>query len=107
APNMQPTCTPASGANDFEALIKGKAHGGIDACPTDIASTLDTEPGNMSGKSRSGFNDRLDGDPDPITAVFGTDPETGLSTIEKPDSPRIGIVPVIEHINGTNTWPNG
>ncbi|MEO6867459.1 MAG: pilus assembly protein TadG-related protein [Gaiellales bacterium] len=107
APNMLPTCSPARGANDFERLIMGEEHGGIDACPTAIAETLDTEPGNMAGKTRSGFDNRLDGDGDSYSDVFGVDPATGLATIEKPNSSRIGIVPVIEHIDGRNSWPNG
>jgi hypothetical protein len=39
--------------------------------------------------------------------VYGVDPDTGMHTIERPNSPRIGIVPVIENLDGSNDWPNG
>ncbi|MCW2921822.1 MAG: Protein of unknown function rane [Thermoleophilia bacterium] len=107
APEKQPSCADASGANDFRDLIMGKAHGGIDACATPIAETLDTEPGQMAGATRQGFDARLVGNTQSFSDVFKTDPVTGFHTIEDPKSPRIGIVPIIENSNGTNVWPNG
>ncbi|MCW2921823.1 MAG: putative Flp pilus-assembly TadE/G-like [Thermoleophilia bacterium] len=107
APQKQPNCSEASGANDFRDLIKGDAHGGIDACATAIAETLDTEPGQMSGATRQGFDARLAGNNQTFDDVFKIDPVTGFHTIEDTDSPRIGIVPIIENVNGTNNWPNG
>jgi hypothetical protein len=107
APDMGANCTAANGADDFGNLIRGAKYGGIDACATPIAETLDTETGNMVGKTKAGFDDRLVGNTDSYEDVFKTDPATGYQTIEKPDSPRIGIVPVIENINGGTTWPNG
>jgi hypothetical protein len=68
---------------------------------------IDTEPGNMSGPTRQGFDDRIGNNSDTFNQVFGTDPDTGFQTIEKLDSPRLGIVPIVENSNGTNSWPNG
>ena len=107
APEMQPTCGDASGANDFRDLIKGEANGGVDACATPIAETLDTEPGQMAGATRQGFDGRLNGNTQSFGDVFQIDPVTGFHTIEDPDSPRLGIVPIIENSDGTNVWPNG
>jgi hypothetical protein len=107
APEKQPSCSDASGANDFRNLIMGQAHGGIDACATPIAETLDTEPGQMAGATRQGFDARLAGNQQSFNDVFKVDPVTGFHTIEDPSSPRIGIVPIIENSNGTNVWPNG
>lgn len=107
APEMQPNCNEASGANDFRDLIKGEEYGGIDACATPIAETLDTEPGQMAGATRQGFDARLAGNHQDFDDVFAIDPVTGFHTIEDIDSPRIGIVPIIENANGSNTWPNG
>ncbi len=107
APEKQPTCHDASGANDFRDLIKGEAYGGIDACATPIAETLDTEPGAMSGPTRQGFDARLAGNSQTFSDVFAIDPVTGFHTIKDVDSPRIGIVPIIENVNGSNVWPNG
>ncbi len=106
APEMGATCGDASGASDFRNLIKGSAHGGIDACASPILTTIDTEPGNMSGPTRQGFDDRLQGNTDTYDDVF-TNGDNGLVTVDKPNSPRIGIVPIIEQTNGANTWPNG
>jgi hypothetical protein len=108
APDMMPNCGEASGASDFGKLIRGSAYGGIDACATPIAETLDTETGNMTGQTKAAFQDRIgSSNTDAYEDVFGTDPATGFQTIEKPNSPRIGIVPVIENINGGTSWPNG
>ena len=107
APQKQPTCNEASGANDFRDLIKGEKYGGVDACATPIAETIDTEPGQMAGPTRDGFNTRLAGNHQSFDDVFKVDPLTGFHTIEDVDSPRIGIVPIIENSNGSNTWPNG
>jgi hypothetical protein len=107
APEMQPTCADASGANDFRDLIKGEQYGGVDACATPIAETIDTEPGQMAGATRQGFDARLAGNQQTFNDVFQIDPVTGFHTIEDTDSPRIGIVPIIENIDGSNDWPNG
>lgn len=107
APQMQPNCQEASGADEFRDLIKGKEYGGVDACATSIAETLDTEPGQMSGATRQGFDARLAGNSQTFGDVYQVDPVTGFHTIEDPDSPRIGIVPIIENINGSNVWPSG
>ncbi len=106
--NTPPTCNNSNGAADFRNLIKGSAHGGFDACAHAIGSTdVNTEPGNMSGPTRQGFDDRMGGDTDGINDVFEYDADSGRWIVLKPDSPRIAIVPVIENTNGTATWPNG
>lgn len=107
APNVPPDCSKASGSDDFRELIQGDEAGGMDACASDIASTIDTEPGQMAGPSRDGFNTRLSANAQEFDDVFGIDPVTGLHTVEDPNSPRIGIVPIIENVDGTNLWPGG
>ena len=107
APQMQPDCTEASGSDDFRELIMGEEYGGVDACATAIATTLDTEPGQMAGPTREGFDTRLAGNGQGFGSVFGVDPVTGFHTIEDLDSPRIGVVPIIENMDGGNTWPTG
>ena len=106
APEMGAACGDASGAADFRNLIRGAARGGVDACASPILSTIDTEPGNMTGPTKQGFDDRIGSDTDSYDDVF-TNGANGLVTIDKPASPRLGIVPIIEQINGDNTWPNG
>lgn len=107
APDMMPNCGNASGANDFRDLIKSSEFGGVDACPTPLQATLDTEPGNMAGPTRQGFDQRIGGDGQGYGTLVGTDPGTGFQTIEDPNSPRIGMVPIIENLDGTTGWPTG
>jgi hypothetical protein len=107
APDMGTDCSSANGADDFGDLIRGSKYGGVDACATPIAETLDTETGNMTGQTKKSFEDRLVDNTDSYEDVFKVDAASGFQTIEKPDSPRIGIVPVIENIDGGTTWPNG
>ena len=107
APEMKPDCSAASGGNDFGDLIRGSGNGGIDACGTAIGDFLDTETGNMTGPTKKGFSDRLDGNTQSFEDVFSLDAATGLYSVEDPDSPRLGIVPVIENTDGSNEWPNG
>jgi len=107
APQVQSSCAEARGASDFRDLIIGAARGGDDACAMALGSVVSTEPGNMSGPTRQGFDARLGTDDDTFTEVFRTDPATGTTVALLPSSPRIGIIPVVEQTNGANTWPNG
>lgn len=105
--NDPPSCNTSNGANDFRNLIKGSANGGIDACAHAPGDQINTEPGNMSGPTRQGFDDRIGSNTDSFDDVFTYDATTYSYIVSKPDSPRLGIVPVIENTNGTNNWPNG
>lgn len=107
APSLMPDCSRAGGANNYRDLIKGSKYGGVDACADPTVVTLDSEPGVMKGPTKNGFADRLGSDMDSFDDVLSEDPASGLTIIDKPRSPRIGIVPVIEHSDGTNDWPNG
>jgi hypothetical protein len=107
APNVMPSCNPANGASDFQKLILGADRGGYDACASSIMSTIDTETGNMAGPTRDGFDQRITTNTDSYGSVVHSDPDSGFQTIEMPTSPRLGIVPIIENLNGTNAWPNG
>jgi hypothetical protein len=107
APNIMPNCGPANGASDFEKLILGESRGGYDACASSIMSTIDTETGNMTGPTSDGFDARIGTNGDTFGSVVHSDADSGFQTIELPDSPRLGIVPIIENTDGTNQWPNG
>ncbi len=107
APQMQPSCGIASGGNDFGDLIRGEDNGGINACGTEVGGLLPTETGNMTGPTKKGFGDRLDGNTQSFDDIFSLDATSGRYVIDEPDSPRIGIVPVIENTDGSSEWPNG
>lgn len=100
-------CADSNGANDFETIIIGEARGGTDACAVEPGDTIQTETGNMSGPTRSGFAERIGDNVQSIDEVFScTAGYTGCTALD-PTSPRIGVVPVIEGLDGSTTWPNG
>lgn len=106
-PNSPPSCHTSNGAADFRNLIRSSAFGGFDACGVEPGDTISTEPGNMAGPTRQGFDDRIGTNRDSFAQVFEYDAGSDRYSILLPTSPRVGIVPVIENTNGTTTWPNG
>jgi hypothetical protein len=96
-------CTASYGANDWRDVIKSE----LDTCGTDVGNTLDTQPGNIAGPAKQAFADRLDGCTDEFEDVFEYNAETGMYSVLKWDSPRLGIVPVVTTLDGGTTWPNG
>ena len=112
--NSPPTCNTSNGANDFRNMIMGEANGGIDACAHPIGDMIDTKPGNMSGPTRQGFDGLIGGscggacaNTDSFDDVFELDDATGKYVVKLPNSPRLGMVPIIQNDTGGNTWPNG
>ncbi len=103
----EPPCTLSSGANDYRGFIRTSDNGGIDSCPTPIGSTIATETGNMSGPTRQGLDARIGNNADTFDDVFQLDPASGRYIVVKPDSPRVGVIPVVLNMNGSTDWPNG
>ena len=102
-----PACSLTNGSNDFRDLIVTAAGGGADSCPTEIGGTIQTETGNMAGPSNQGLDDRLAGNEDTFEDCFQWDAEVGRYIVIKPDSPRVGVVPIIDNPDDPGTWPNG
>ncbi len=106
--NSPPTCNKSTGASDWEHLVQGSDHGGVDSCAYAIDSiTLKTETGNKAGRTDEAFDGRLAGNTDSFNDVFEFDPSVDSYVVKKPDSPRLAWVPVIEALDGSTTWPNG
>lgn len=103
----EPPCGLTSGANDFRNLIKTSANGGADSCPTPAGGTISTETGNMSGPTRQGLDDRVGSNSDSFSDVFEWDDDAQSYKVLKPNSPRIGVVPLVENTDGSSDWPNG
>ena len=102
-----PSCSLTSGSNDFRDFILTSDRGGIDSCPTLTGSTIETETGNMSGPSRHGLDGRVDANSDTFADVFEWDAEAEAYKVIKPESPRVGMVPLVENTDGSSDWPNG
>lgn len=103
-----PHCVISSGANDFKNIIMSEAHGGIDACAYEIGDTVQTETGNMSGPTQSGFDSRIpSSNHDSFNDLFSYDAQTGRWSVNDMSNPRVGIVPVTENTDGSTNWPGG
>ncbi len=110
APTNTPgECDASNGANDIANLIRGEfAAGGLTSCTYAVGETVPTEPGNLAGQARQGFNDRIpDDNTESFDDVFEWDPELNRYLVKLPDSPRLTFVPVTTNIDGTTEWPNG
>lgn len=104
-PKAEPSCNLANGGNDVRQLIKGPfASDGMIACPTPIGDIISTNSGWKNGNVEDGFDDRINGNSESFDDVVDLDPVTGKYAIAKPNSPRIGVVPVIENVNGNPNW---
>jgi Flp pilus assembly protein TadG len=78
------------------------------SCAYPIGTNISTMTGNKTGPTLTAFDDRIPTtDKDRFEDVFEYDPRSGRYIAKKPDSPRIGFVPVIENTDGTTAWPNG
>lgn len=105
--NNPPHCYTSSGGSDFRELIMGDGNGGMDACAYDIGDTLPSEPGNMSGPTRTGFDTRVGSNTDSFDDLFTYDAAAGRWSVRTMDSPRVGIVPVVENLDGSTSWTGG
>lgn len=102
-------CTTAARGEDLRDLIIGTyGEGGDQACASELGSVVDADPGHSTGQVRGGFENRIGGDAFSFEEVFELDTDTDTWTVLEPNSPRIGVVPVVENAHdGTNNWPNG
>jgi Flp pilus assembly protein TadG len=91
------------GGNQIGDVIKGAARGGADACTLTIGQHVDTQTGVSTGNiTTKGFDVRIGSNTDSFSDVFGQD-ASGNWYVKKPDSPRLGIMPVGENTGGG--WP--
>lgn len=90
------------GGNGVRDVIASAAHGGADACPIDLGQSIETQTGVASGNYTQGFADRLGGNTDSFNDVFELDTTSGRYIVKKPDSPRLGVVPLA---GGNGNWP--
>lgn len=101
-----PSCPASSGSSDYRQLLTGP-FGGLPACEYDFGDIVPTQTGNVSGPTRQGLDSRMGSNSDSFDDVFELDSATGVYTLVKPDSPRVGLIPVVENMNGSSTWPSG
>jgi Flp pilus assembly protein TadG len=91
------------GGNQIADVIKGAARGGADACSLTIGQTVKTQTGVSNGNiTNKGFDVRIGSNTDSFSDVFGKD-ASGNYYVKKPDSPRLGIMPIAQDTGGA--WP--
>lgn len=107
-PDAGEACTWTTGGSDIRELIASTEYGGaLDACAMEIDEEMRTKSGWTAGAVRQGFDERLDDDTIPADSfddVFEWDADRGVYVVKKPNSPRIGYIPVIENTDGTTEW---
>lgn len=90
------------GGSGIRDVIQSAAHGGEDACPIEIGQAIETQTGVTSGILNQGFDTRIGSNTDSFEDVFEFDAALGRYVIKKPNSPRLGIVPLA---GGSGSWP--
>ena len=98
---MEPSCSMGSGANDLRDAIN------YGACPAPVGSTVETETGNTWGPIKQALDARIGDNTQSFDDVFLFDASLDRYVVRDVDSPRLGVVPVIENPDGTTTWPKG
>lgn len=97
-------CAAGSGANPWRDLLAGTTT----PCAVNVGDVLSPLKGVASGPSDQGMDTRIGSNSDTFDQVVRTDPNGGLSTIIKPDSPRLVQVPIIvDATTGASAFPQG
>jgi hypothetical protein len=94
-------CPVPSGASIYSDEIAGSTQ----VCPVSVGETVQTKPGNNSGPTAQGLNQRITNWESLNQIVqFQAD---GTATLLDPNSPQLVIIPVLTNQNGQSAWPNG
>jgi hypothetical protein len=92
-----------SGGSVIGQVIRSARFGGMDACPVEISQTIQTQTGVQNSQwTNQGFDQRLQGNTERFEDVFQFDPASGKYIVIRPDSPRVGIVPIA---SSAVEWP--
>jgi hypothetical protein len=95
------SCPVPSGSNAYSDEISGA----LQPCPVSVGETVQTKPGDNSGPTAQGLNQRITTwkPADQIVQV-NTD---GTATVLDPSSPQLVLIPVLTNPSGQPQWPNG
>jgi hypothetical protein len=94
-------CPVPNGASIYSDEIAGSTQ----VCPVSVGETVQTKPGNNSGPTAQGLNQRITSWESLNQIVqFQAD---GTATLLDPNSPQLVIIPVLTNQAGQSAWPNG
>jgi Flp pilus assembly protein TadG len=97
-------CAASTGADAWRTLLAGTTT----PCAVKVDDILAPVKGVASGPSDQGMDTRIGSNSDTFDDVVRTDPNGGLSTIVKPESPRLVQVPIIvDATTGASVFPQG
>jgi hypothetical protein len=94
-------CPVPSGASIYSDEVAGSTQ----VCPVSVGETVQTKPGNNSGPTAQGLNQRITNWESLNQIVqFQAD---GTAKLLDPNSPQLVIIPVLTNQSGQSAWPNG
>lgn len=94
-------CPVPNGANIYSDEIAGTTQ----VCPVSVGETVQTKPGDNSGKTAQGLNQRITSWETLNQIVqFQAD---GTAKLLEPNSPQLVLIPVLTNQSGQSAWPNG
>jgi hypothetical protein len=94
-------CPVPSGASVYSDEIAGTTQ----VCPVSVGETVDTKPGNNSGPTSQGLNQRITSWKTLNQIVqFQSD---GTAKLLDPNSPQLVLIPVLTNQSGQSAWPDG
>jgi Flp pilus assembly protein TadG len=94
-------CPVPNGANDYSSEIAGTTQ----VCPVSVGETLDTKPGDNSGPTSQGLNQRITSWQSLDQIVQFQDDGTARLLVQ--NSPQLVVVPVLTNPSGQSQWPDG
>ncbi len=94
-------CPVPNGANVYSDEIAGTTP----VCPVSVGETLQTKPGDNSGKTAQGLNLRIS-NWETLNQIVQFQAD-GTATLLDPNSPQLVIIPVLTNQSGVSQWPNG
>lgn len=94
-------CPVPNGANIYSDEIAGTTQ----VCPVSVGESLQTKPGDNSGKTAQGLNQRIT-NWQPLDQIIQYQSD-GTATLLEPDSPQLVVIPVLTNPTGQSQWPSG
>lgn len=94
-------CPVPSGSHVYSNEIAGTTQ----VCPVSVGENVSTDPGDNSGPTAQGLNQRITNwqTVDQIVQ-YNSD---GTTTLLNPNSPQLVVIPVLTNPSGQSAWPNG
>jgi Putative Flp pilus-assembly TadE/G-like len=94
-------CPDPNGANIYSDEIAGTTQ----VCPVSVGETVETKPGDNSGKTSQGLNLRIT-NWQTLNQIVQFQPD-GTAILLDPQSPQLVLIPVLTNGSGQSAWPSG